>query len=50
MYKAINMDSLTTFKKKFGGREIVHSDFYDVVVKPLWYRLYNFRKRVKSGI
>jgi len=50
VYKAINMDSLTTFKKKFGGREIVHSDFYDVVVKPLWYRLYNFRKRVKSGI
>lgn len=37
-------DGLTRFKKKFNGREFVHSDFFDIVVQPLWYYLYNFRK------
>ena len=43
-------DGLTLFKKKFGGKEIVHSDFFDVVVSPFWYRLYNFRKLIKKLI
>jgi hypothetical protein len=38
----------TIFKKKFGGKEIAHSDFFDVVVNPFWYHLYNFRKRIKK--
>lgn len=41
-------DGLTTFKKKFGGYEVVHSDFYDVVAQPFWYFLYNLRKSLKS--
>jgi len=41
-------DGLTIFKKKFGGKEIKHSDFFDVVVNSFWYRLYNFRKRIKK--
>ncbi|PIR66890.1 MAG: hypothetical protein COU51_01495 [Parcubacteria group bacterium CG10_big_fil_rev_8_21_14_0_10_36_14] len=41
-------DGLTIFKKKFGGKEITHSDFFDVVVNPFWYHLYNFRKRLKK--
>ena len=39
---------LTVFKKNFGGEEIIHSDFYDIVAQPFWYHLYNFRKLVKS--
>ncbi|MDO8505964.1 MAG: peptidoglycan bridge formation glycyltransferase FemA/FemB family protein [bacterium] len=42
------MISLTAFKKKFGGKEIIHSDFFDVVVNPFWYHLYNFRKYLKK--
>ncbi len=41
-------DGLTTFKKKFGGQEITHSDFFDVVANQFWYRLYNIRKRLKK--
>ena len=41
-------DGLTKFKKRFGGKAVVHSDFYDVVVSSFWYHLYNFRKRLKK--
>jgi len=41
-------DGLTIFKKKFGGKEVEHSDFFDVVVSPFWYNLYNLRKRLKN--
>ncbi len=41
-------DGLTRFKKGFSGKEINHSDFFDVVVSPFWYHLYNFRKRIKK--
>ena len=43
-------DGLTIFKKKFGGKEVVHSDFFDVVVNPYLYHLYNFRKLIKKII
>lgn len=43
-----NWDGLTVFKKQFGGKEITHSDFFDVVIKPFWYHLYNFRKYLKK--
>lgn len=39
---------LTSFKKKFGGEEVKHSDFYDVVINPFWYVLYVIRKQLKS--
>ena len=41
-------DNLTTFKKRFGGREIRHSEFFDLVINPFWYKLYNLRKRLKK--
>ncbi len=41
-------DGLTIFKKKFSGKEVKHSDFFDVVVDPFWYRLYNIRKRIRK--
>jgi len=43
-----NWEGLTTFKKKFGGEKVVHSDFFDVVVDPFWYYVYNFRKYLKK--
>ncbi len=43
-----NLSNLTIFKKKFGGEEVRHSDFFDVVVSPFWYHLYNLRKRIKK--
>lgn len=41
-------EGLTRFKKNFGGREVIHSDFFDIVIHPLWYWLYVIRKRIKS--
>ena len=41
-------DGLTKFKKRFGGREVAHSDFFDLVVNPVIYFLYNFRKFLKK--
>jgi lipid II:glycine glycyltransferase (peptidoglycan interpeptide bridge formation enzyme) len=43
-------EGLTTFKKKFGGKEIRHSNFFDVVINPFWYWLYNLRKCIKKII
>ena len=40
-------EGLTAFKKKFGGREVRHSDFFDVVTQPFWYFVYNVRKGMK---
>lgn len=42
------MITLTLYKKKFGGQEVVHSDFFDVVITHFWYFLYNLRKRIKK--
>jgi peptidoglycan pentaglycine glycine transferase (the first glycine) len=41
-------EGLTIFKKKFGGKEVTHSDFFDVVTDPLIYYLYNVRKYLKK--
>jgi lipid II:glycine glycyltransferase (peptidoglycan interpeptide bridge formation enzyme) len=43
-------EGLTIFKKKFGGYEVAHADFYDVVTQPVWYHVYNFRKLIKRYI
>lgn len=40
-------DGLTIFKKKFGGYEVKHSDFFDVVIKPFWYHLYKLIKYIR---
>ncbi|MEK7547520.1 MAG: peptidoglycan bridge formation glycyltransferase FemA/FemB family protein [Patescibacteria group bacterium] len=40
---------LTVFKQKFGGRQVDHSPFYDIVSQPFWYFLYNVRKIFKKG-
>jgi len=44
LYKS--WEGLTSFKKKFGGKEARHSDFFDLVINPFWYSLYNLRKRI----
>lgn len=41
-----NWDGLTIFKKKFGGYEVKHSDFFDIIIKPFWYYLYKLRKKM----
>lgn len=38
---------LTDYKVKFGGRVIVHSDYYDLILKPFWYFVYLLRKLLK---
>ena len=43
-----NWEGLTAFKKKWGGKEIKHGDFIDIVTNPLWYLLYNSRKFLKN--
>ncbi len=45
--KNVSWKGLTAFKKRFGGILVRHSDFYDVVVNPVWYFLYSLYKRVK---
>lgn len=39
---------ITRFKKRFGGKEVVHGEFLDVVIEPLFYYLYVFRKFLKG--
>jgi len=39
-------EGISRFKKGFGGRLLEYSDSYDLVLKSLWYRLYNLRKWV----
>lgn len=41
-------EGLTSFKKKFGGRGVEHSQFFDYVASPVVYRLYNLRKMLKQ--
>lgn len=41
-------EGLTAFKQKFGGRRVVHSDFYDVVAERFWYGAYCLAKVVKN--
>ena len=43
-------EGLTAFKKKWGGQEISHSDFFDLVANPFLYHLYNLRKLLKKFI
>ncbi len=42
-------DGLSLFKKRFGGEELKHSDFFDAVLSPFWYHLYNLRKRIRNN-
>lgn len=46
--KIKDWNGLTRFKKRFGGGAVRHSDFFDVVVEPFWYVLYNTRKLCKK--
>ena len=45
---SLGMRSLTAYKKKFGGKTIVHGGFYDIVTGWGWYFLYIIRKWIKS--
>jgi peptidoglycan pentaglycine glycine transferase (the first glycine) len=39
---------ITQFKKRFGGAEVSHGEFLDVVIQPLFYYLYVLRKFLKG--
>lgn len=39
---------LTSFKRKFGGFEVRHSDFYDIVLNYFWYFLYFTLKSIRK--
>jgi len=36
---------VTRFKKGFGGKEVVYPGAYDLVFKPIWYKLYKLAKK-----
>ena len=39
-------EGISIFKKRFGGQPLEYSDSYDLILKPIWYQLYNLRKWV----
>lgn len=39
---------ITAFKKRFGGNELVHAPFFDVVAQPFWYWVYTIYKLIKK--
>lgn len=41
-------EGLSRFKTRFGGEEMIHSQFFDVVADPILYHLYNIRKFIKN--
>ncbi len=40
------LEGVSFFKKRFGGELLEYFDSYDLVLQPLWYKLYNLRKWV----
>ncbi len=46
-YQSESLRSLTTFKKRFGGYEIEHSGFYDLVVDKFIYKIFLFKKLIR---
>ncbi|MEK7578438.1 MAG: peptidoglycan bridge formation glycyltransferase FemA/FemB family protein [Patescibacteria group bacterium] len=39
------LEGVSMFKRRFGGKLIEYSDSYDLIIRPIWYWLYNFKKR-----
>lgn len=39
---------LSAYKKRFGGQTLSYSPLFDLVSKPLWYWLYNLRRKLKK--
>lgn len=46
-YPRKTWQGITAFKQKFGGRELVYSPFFDLVLEPSQYRIFLLRKWVK---
>ncbi len=42
--------SLTTFKRRFKGEEFEYIGNVDVVIKPLFYRLFNLARKIKKSL
>lgn len=42
--------NITIFKKKFGGKILAHSKYFDIVLRPFWYYLYIARKLMKKFV
>ena len=43
-----NYETLANFKEKFGGVNVEHSDFFDIVINPFYYSLYTLRRILKN--
>ena len=43
-----NYETLANFKEKFGGVNVEHSDFFDIVINPFYYILYALRRILKN--
>lgn len=41
-----SLDDLTRFKTRFGGKNLEHSDFYDIINKRTFYLLFLFKKLI----
>lgn len=39
----------SAFKEKFGGKMIEYGKVYDLIISPLWYKMYIWRKKFRSG-
>jgi lipid II:glycine glycyltransferase (peptidoglycan interpeptide bridge formation enzyme) len=46
--EASHWQSITAFKKRFGGRIVAHGGYYDIVEQSFWYYLYIARKWIKN--
>jgi lipid II:glycine glycyltransferase (peptidoglycan interpeptide bridge formation enzyme) len=42
----IKWPGVTRFKRGFGGKEITYSGAYDLVLKPIWYKIYKLAKKL----
>lgn len=45
-YEHKGLEGVSSFKEKFGGEIFLHSDFYDLIINPILYQLYTFRKKL----
>lgn len=41
-------ERLSTFKERFGGRMLEYDEYYDLIINPIWYKLYYLRKKLRA--
>jgi len=40
-------EGFSKFKQKFGGEVLEYTDFYDIIVKPFWYKITDLKKAIR---